>query len=383
MSKITAEYIEQLKKEATAQLPERVKKNLEYQSGRPLTNQQVVQINDQINKIPMSSFMGYLMYGIIHRDNIDQFTHMSPERRDIALAYFHPGASPQQPQQPIQPAAPEMPQPPVQPATPVTPQQPVQPAAPVTPQPPVQPAAPVTPQPPVQPTAPTTLCLIGVPPVVSLFSAFFQTVQAKDDALAAFHLLELPGELFTSKVANGQGNQPSTADLDPAAMSQLQAAGQKIILFVIDPTVEPVTYHHLTSQTDADGNVRNYSVHTTVSQAELLRSLVLLLQQPDGRPLLQNVHSLFVATVNTSLLGAPGQRDQEALHRLRQMSQQELNMLIAHCQELGINRPTNGLPVLFTFGIGNPQESVSHQYAPDDVNKLVQLLKGNISIADN
>lgn len=228
-----------------------------------------------------------------------------------------------------------------------------------------------------------TLCLIGVPPVVSLFSAFFHTVQAKDEALAAFRLLELPGEFFTSKVANGQGNQPSTADLDPAAMSQLQAAGQKIILFVVDPTVEPVTYHHLTSQTDADGNVRNYSVHSTVSQAELLRSLVLLLQQPDGRPLLQNVHSLFVATVNTSLLGAPGQRDQEALHRLRQMNQQELNMLIAHCQELGINRPTNGLPVLFTFGIGNPQESVSHQYAPDDVNKLVQLLKGNISIADN
>ncbi|MCR5199104.1 MAG: hypothetical protein K6D55_10040, partial [Prevotella sp.] len=63
MSKITTEYIEQLKKEATAQLPERVKKNLENQSGRPLTNQQVVQINDQINKIPMSSFMGYLMYG--------------------------------------------------------------------------------------------------------------------------------------------------------------------------------------------------------------------------------------------------------------------------------------------------------------------------------
>lgn len=371
MSKITTEYIEQLKKEATAQLPERVKKNLENQSGRPLTNQQVVQINDQINKIPMSSFMGYLMYGIIHRDNIDQFTHMSPERRDIALAYFHPGGSLQQPQQPIQPAAPEMPQPPVQPAAPVTPQQPVQPAAPVTPQQPVQPAA------------PTTLCLIGVPPVVSLFSAFFQTVQAKDDALAAFRLLELPGELFTSKVANGQGNQPSMADIDPAAISLLQAAGQKIILFVIDPTVEPITYHHLTSQTDADGNVRNYSVHTTVSQAELLRSLVLLLQQPDGRSLLQNVHSLFVATVNTSLLGAPGQRDQEALHRLRQMNQQELNMLIAHCQELGINRPTNGLPVLFTFGIGNPQESVSHQYAPDDVNKLVQLLKGNISIADN
>lgn len=89
MEKVSEEYIDQLVKESVAQLPKRIVERLKEQAGHILTSQQILQINSQINRMPMANFMGYLMYGIIKEENLDLFSQMSNERQSIARAFFH------------------------------------------------------------------------------------------------------------------------------------------------------------------------------------------------------------------------------------------------------------------------------------------------------
>jgi len=106
MGKITEEYINQLVKESKAQLPEKTVEKLKAQSGRTLTNEQILLINDQINKMTIANFVGYLMYGIIKEENLELFTQMSSERMDIAKAFIDRSKEKCIPKVPEQPSTP-------------------------------------------------------------------------------------------------------------------------------------------------------------------------------------------------------------------------------------------------------------------------------------
>ena len=350
MPQITIEYIEQLEKEAIAQLPERAVANLKAQAGRTLTSQQILQINSQINRIPMASFVGYLMYGVIKEDNLALFTQMSSERQDIAQAFISRAKSGMMPQAPEPTPAPT-PQPAPAP-TPAPQPEPKQEPAP-------QPVP--TPQPaPVQKPAPAIVasentqgsidvCLFGAQPTVNAFAAFFTNVKSTRNDMRKYFSVPIGDDI-----------------------SKVTGDNEKMFLFVIDPTAEDINYNQLTSETDQEGNVRNYSVRKSINQTALFQQLIGQLQ---SKQTIKSVKALHVITTKADTLGEESKRDEEALRRFRLKYQDIINPLIQLCRNNSINASADGQPMLFTFAVGNSK----NQYAPADISKLAEMLKGNIT----
>lgn len=353
MPQITIEYIEQLEKEAIAQLPERVVANLKAQAGRTLTSQQILQINSQINRIPMTSFIGYLMYGVIKEDNLVLFTQMSSERQDIAQAFISRAKGGIMPQTPAEPAPTPAPQPAPAP-TPSPAPQPV-PAQEPAPQPaPVQKPAPAVATPtPEKPQGAIDVCLFGVSLTVKAFATFFATIRNSRNDIQKYASVTIDDDI-----------------------SKLTGDNEKIFLFVIDPTAENINYNQLTSETDEEGNVRNYSVRKSINQVALYRQLIGQLQSAKA---MKQVKALHVIATKADTLGEESKRDEEALRRFRQLYQDIINPLIQLCRDNGINAAANGQPMLFTFTVGHSQEAATRQYAPADISKLTEMLKGNIT----
>lgn len=348
MAQITIEYIEQLEKEAIAQLPERAVANLKAQAGRTLTSQQILQINSQINRIPMASFVGYLIYGVIKEDNLALFTQMSSERQDIAQGFINKakgGLMPKAPEPTPEPQPAPTPAPQPAPAPAPTPQPAPQPA-------PVQEPTPApTPQP--APQGAIDVCLFGAQPTVKSFAAFFDSVRNTRSDIHQYATIVADGDNIAAK---------------------LTAQKEKILLFIIDPTAEAVSFNQLTSETDAEGNVRNYSVRKSINQTALFRQLITQLASTQG---ISGAKALHVIAIKADTLGEESKRDEEALRRFRLQYQDIINPLIQLCRDQGINALANGQPLLFTFSVGHSQEAATHQYAPADASKLAELLKGN------
>ena len=350
MAQITIEYIEQLEKEAIAQLPERAVANLKAQAGRTLTSQQILQINSQINRIPMASFVGYLIYGVIKEDNLALFTQMSSERQDIAQGFINKakgGLMPKAPEPTPEPQPAPTPAPQPAPAPAPTPQPTPQPAPMQEP----TPAPTPTPQPAPQGTI--DVCLFGAQPTVKSFAAFFDSVRNTRSDIRQYATIVADGDNIAAK---------------------LTAQKEKILLFIIDPTAEAVSFNQLTSETDAEGNVRNYSVRKSINQTALFRQLITQLAGTQG---ISGAKALHVIAIKADTLGEESKRDEEALRRFRQQYQDIINPLIQLCRDQGINASANGQPLLFTFSVGHSQEAATHQYAPADASKLAELLKGN------
>ena len=366
MAQLTEEYIEQLKRETLEQLPGKAIANLKAQASRALTSQQIFQLNSQINRIPMPTFIGYLMYDIITEKNLDLFTQLSGERLDIARAFIEKASdSPQ----PVVAVAPE------QPATPEVPSRPTEPERPALAEQPVE-----QPQPAKPAEAHTDVCLFGAPPTVRAFAAFIATAQQSKPDLRPFNIVELPGEHIAAKLADDRDCSLTFTYLGPDNLPQLQADRKKLLLIVLDATAESVKFNQLTSTTDDEGNVRHYSVHKYINQTTLLRRLIELLQEPAGRALLQKADTLHVITTRTDNLGDGMQREEEALRRFRMLNKENINPLIELCSANGINASNNGQPLLFTFGTGHTHEAADHQYHAADISKLAELLKGNTAI---
>lgn len=386
MAQITAEYIEQLKKETLEQLPGKVISNLKAQASRVLTSQQIFQLNNQINRIPLPTFVGYLMYGIINEKNLDLFTLLSGERKEIAHAFVNEAGSTPPSTETEQPAEPAQPAPSVQPSASnqqdepkITAVNPVQPAT--SPQP-VQQAAPIQQAASIQQTAQpveahTDVYLLGAPTTVKAFAAFIATVQQSKPDLLPFNVIELPGEHIAAKLADDRDCPLSFSDFGSAGSLQLQADRKKLLLIVLDATAESVKFNLLTSTTDEEGNVRHYSVHKFVNQTTLLRRLIELLSQPAGHAFLQQADVLHVISTRADHLGDGMAREEEALRRFRMLNKENINPLIELCRANGINVSTDGQPLLFTFGTGHAHEAADHQYHAADISKLTELLKGN------
>ena len=357
MAQITIEYIEQLEKEAIAQLPERAVANLRAQAGRTLTNQQILQINSQINRIPMASFVGYLIYGVIKEDNLALFTQMSSERQDIAQGFINRAKGNLKPTDPAPQPVPE-PAPAPQPTPAPQPVPKPTPAPTPTPEPAPQPIPQPTPAPTPTPQPISQgvidVCLFGAQPTVKAFAAFFDNARNTRSDIGQ----------FTAVMADGE-----------EGAAKLTAQKEKILLFIIDLTSEAVSYNQLTSETDAEGNVRNYSVHKSINQTALFRQVITQLADCQG---INGAKALHVITIKADMLGDnETKRDEEALRRFRQQYQDIINPLIQLCRDHGINTSADGQPLLFTFSMGHAQEAATHQYAPTDRSKLAELLKGN------
>ena len=245
MPQITIEYIKQLEKEAIAQLPERVVANLKAQAGRTLTSQQILQINSQINRIPMTSFIGYLMYGVIKEDNLVLFTQMSSERQDIAQAFISRAKGGIMPQTPAEPAPTPAPQPAPAP-TPSPAPQPA-PAQEPAPQPaPVQKPAPAVATPtPEKPQGAIDVCLFGVSLTVKAFATFFATIRNSRNDIQKYASVTIDDDI-----------------------SQLTGDNEKIFLFVIDPTAENINYSSYVGRDELNSSTDRSASPTGCSRAE-------------------------------------------------------------------------------------------------------------------
>ena len=69
------------------------------------------------------------------------------------------------------------------------------------------------------------------------------------------------------------------------------------------------------------------------------------------------------------------EREDEAYQRFMDQHQNIIRPLIDLCQANGINRDTNGQPMLYTFSLGRFYVGGVYQYDPTDANKLVEVLR--------
>ncbi|MCR4602677.1 MAG: hypothetical protein K5683_03975 [Prevotella sp.] len=379
MSQITTEYLEQLEKEARSQLSARMVANLEAQATHELNTEQTLQINSQINRLPMTNFVGYLLYGIINKQNISQFTNMSSDRRDIAMAFINRANGIMPPGQEPEPKLAEEPLPEGN-----EPKEIPSGGMSISEMPSVKGANPIQEMPPVNAQANTIhsdVCLLGTPLVTKAFWGFISTTQKQERDIQSFNVQVLTTENTASIISDNKHAMLTMYDLDTNALAQLNSEHKKQVFFILDATTDSVNYNQIVSQTDEAGNIRNYSIHKTVSQAALIKQLFQLLSSPDGRQFLRGTTTLSLVFTKAGKLGAPGQRDHECLRRFKMMHHDDINPLIQLCHESGINASTNGQPMLFTFDSGlSFGNAVS---SPSDTEKLVEMLKGNTAIIEN
>ena len=389
MNQISAEYIDQLEREATEQLPGKTVANMKAQAQRSLTGSQIAQLNNLINKLPISNFMGYLMYGVIHAGNLDQFTQLSDERRSIALAVIKKRKieSQEMPEAPEGQEEQDKKEGPLKPTTTEEPKVPEEPEAQEEPEVPKEPKAEIVqevrerlkavdvPEPPVQSPVLCDIALLGIPTMIKSFTAFFFTTQKSKAELRQFNLLNLPGEDIASKLSDNRNHVVSYEDLGAGATMQLCSPREKQLFFVFDPMGESLNFNILVNKADGQSHARAVSVQKKLSQPLLLKRLVELLSKPEARKILQHVSSFHFISTKADMLG--NKCDEEALRRFRLTYEASINPLIKLCIDNGINAATNGKPMLFTFSMGHIHEATDHQYLPGDIDKLVELLKGN------
>ncbi len=211
---------------------------------------------------------------------------------------------------------------------------------------------------------------------------FVATIEAEIPDGKERHLLnlvEMAGEDFAFKIADNEQNIVSLEDIGTGATQLLSNSNRKVLFIIVDPTARRVAFNHLTQETDAEGNIRTYLVRRNVNQKIILKRLVDLLSQPENKRILRNVDNISIVITKADVLGQGQQREDMAYQRFMDQHQNIIRPLIELCRANGINRRTDGQPMLYTFSLGRFYVGGVYQYDPTDANKLVEVLRQSTS----
>lgn len=211
-------------------------------------------------------------------------------------------------------------------------------------------------------------------------SDFIATIEAEIASGGTRHLLnlvEMPVENFAAKIADDENAAVSLEDMGKGATTLLCNANRKALFILVDPTATQIAFNHLATETDKYGNVRKFLFRKNVRQQVVLRRLVALLAQPENKTIMKNVDNIDIIITKADALGSRQQREQAAYKCFMDNYQSILTPLIALCRENGINSKTKGLPMLYTFSLGQFSAAGEYRYDPADADKLVEVLKGN------
>ena len=220
-------------------------------------------------------------------------------------------------------------------------------------------------------------CLIGQTP-----ADFVATLEAEipgKNINYHLNLVEMAGEDFAFKLAQNPDGHVSFRDMGAGAPQLLANGNRKAFFLIVDPTARTVTFNHIVEYVDPQGNRQSSIVLANVNQRITLKCMVDLFNDPENEEIMKRVDSIHVIVSKADMLGRPDERDQKAYDLFMSQYKTILAPLIRVCKKYDINRATNGCPKLYTFSLGDFYAGGIYQYDEIDSNKLVEVIRGNVS----
>lgn len=392
----TQTEIEQIIHQARERIPERTKALLEAQCRRgPLTNVQIVQLNNQVNHLQLDAFVCYVSYGIITPDVLHMLTRISPERLELATAIIQ-SQSRNEPEPPQQEDTHSQQEPRPQPGNVHSARESVRHASDVY----------ILGLPSSGVTSVVT-GLLGskglmtrairsgssyVKTLTESLSAGKHTGQSPRDVTATIeadlsndgcyydvNIIELPCEDMATNIATQLDTYtPSLHDLGQGADMLLANANPKQLFLVVDLTEPVAHFNSIVSDTSPDGGILTYRIPRAASQNAFLHQMISLLSQPSCIDIMQRVEALNIIISKADLLGSGKQREEHAYQIFVEQHQDIIDPLIDLCSHYDVNRRASGQPMLYTYSLGRHDAHGHFAYDPADTNKLLEVLKGNV-----
>lgn len=216
-------------------------------------------------------------------------------------------------------------------------------------------------------------CTIGQTP-----GEFVATIQASiHDTNGIYHglnLVEMAGETFAFKVANNPEREVSLSDMGNGTAELLSNNNRKVFFLIIDPTAESVSFNHFVNTPEGRRLVK-----TNVNQRITLNKMINLMEMPQNEEIMKKVDYLHIIVTKADELAADyDSRNNKALELFQSKYDRLLEPIQRLCKKYGINRSTNGAPLLYTFSLGNFYAGGIYQYNDHDSNKLANLLSQTI-----
>lgn len=193
------------------------------------------------------------------------------------------------------------------------------------------------------------------------------------------NLVEMSGEEFAFKLAQNENQVIALEDMGEGAPELLNNKNRKSFFFIVDPTVEYVVFKRVHQKFDNEGTLIDEEItEHIVSQKITLKRMVDLLSLPENASVMELVDSIhIIVTKSDTLDDDPIERDEKAIARFKLYHKGIIQPLTDLCNEYGINRQTNGRPLLCTFSLGKFYPGGIYEYNDTDANKLIDILRSN------
>jgi hypothetical protein len=184
----------------------------------------------------------------------------------------------------------------------------------------------------------------------------------------------MAGETFAFKVANNPEREVSLSDMGNGTAELLSNNNRKVFFLIIDPTAESVSFNHFVNTPEGRRLVK-----TNVNQRITLNKMINLMEMPQNEEIMKKVDYLHIIVTKADELAADyDSRNNKALELFQSKYDRLLEPIQRLCKKYGINRSTNGAPLLYTFSLGNFYAGGIYQYNDHDSNKLANLLSQTI-----
>ena len=217
-------------------------------------------------------------------------------------------------------------------------------------------------------------CTIGQTP-----GEFVATIQGciydEDSAPHYVNLVEMAGETFAFKVANNPDRELSFADMGNGAATLLANDNKKMFFLIVDPTANVVAFNHFVEMPEGGKKL----VRSNVNQRITLQKMINLMERPENAEVMKKVDYLnIILTKADELSDIPEERDRNAVELFKSQYINLLKPLQNLCKKYNINRSddksTDGVPMLYTFSLGNFYAGGIYKYNHLDADKLVDVM---------
>ncbi len=164
------------------------------------------------------------------------------------------------------------------------------------------------------------------------------------------------------------------SDMGNGTAELLSNNNRKVFFLIIDPTAESVSFNHFVNTPEGRRLVK-----TNVNQRITLNKMINLMEMPQNEEIMKKVDYLHIIVTKADELAADyDSRNNKALELFQSKYDRLLEPIQRLCEKYGINRSTNGAPLLYTFSLGNFYAGGIYQYNDYDSNKLANLLSQTI-----
>ncbi|MBR1594846.1 MAG: hypothetical protein IJ692_04090 [Alloprevotella sp.] len=212
-------------------------------------------------------------------------------------------------------------------------------------------------------------CTIGQTP--GEFVATIQgTITDDHDTPHRINLVEMAGETFAFKVANNPDGELSFADMGNGAATLLANNNRKMFFLIVDPTANVVAFNHFV---DTEGGRK--LVRSNVNQRITLQKMINLMERPENTEIMKKVDYLHVIMTKADELAEDREeRNAKATELFMSQYRNLLDPVTNLCKRFNINQATDGVPMLYTFSLGDFYAGGVYQYNNYDADKLVDVM---------